>query len=413
MAEGIGEASTAGGEAAWRRVLINGAVSWLITLVGNASAFIAYFPLTPRALIIGWGAFVAALLLFWAGLMAAAVAGRKRNSIIDPRLRRQRLILEIWTWLSVLAVIWLLMPFGTIELQLVTLLFVTCYTATTAISSADQPDTLILRIAFAIGSVAIVTMVERLPYWPFIVAFLIVFALSLFALAQLLERNLTGLRVARAAAEAERDARSRFLASASHDLGQPLQAARLFFEQAIRSKDAEAASRAASDARHAFDAMERLIRQILDHLRIESGQVRPDRAAVALAPIFSNVVSQFAPVAELSGLQLRVAAVKGSALGDGALIERCLGNLVDNALKHSGGTRVVIGTRRRGDRLRLWVIDDGCGATVEKGPQAATRGGFGIGLASVRGAAALMQGEVWLDPRWARGSAFCLEIPAA
>lgn len=413
-----------GGEA-WRRVLVNGAVSWVITLAGNLSAYLAYRPVAPAALVNGWGLFVAGLLAFWAALMVGAIAARHRRSVVDPRLRTQRLILEIWTWLTVLGVIWLLMPYGTPALQLVTLLFVTCYAATTAISSADQPNTLIFRVAVVIGSIAAVSVVERLPYWPFVVIFLGVFGLSLFALAQLFERNLSNLRAARHSAEAERDARTRFLASASHDLSQPIQAARLFVDQVLRAPDPQVAARAAADARLAFDAVERLIRQILDHLRLETGELKPQIDAVELAPILERIVTQFGPIAELGGVRLTSRPGRGRALGDAALIERCLGNLVDNALRHSGAGRGLITSRSSRGRQRLYVIDDGHGVdqaqTAELFAEAPagfafrgrTEGGFGIGLASVRRATELMGGSAGLDPRWRNGAAFYLDLPAA
>jgi signal transduction histidine kinase len=105
-------------------------------------------------------------------------------------------------------------------------------------------------------------------------------------------------------------------------------------------------------------------------------------------------------------------------------LERALGNLVHNAILHSGGKRILIGARRRGrDAVRLWVIDDGVG--VQRGDtrhifddyyrglnsRAAARSGFGLGLSSVRRIAGIMGGEAGLDPRWARGAAFYLQFP--
>jgi signal transduction histidine kinase len=111
------------------------------------------------------------------------------------------------------------------------------------------------------------------------------------------------------------------------------------------------------------------------------------------------------------------------------LFERALGNLVSNAIAHSGATRIVIGARRSressGGHIRIWVIDNGCGiARVDAGrifddyyrgldSQAVVKGGFGLGLSSVRRIAALMGGAAGLDQRWLGGAAFFLKFPLA
>lgn len=408
---------------AWRGVMINGAVSWVITLAGNLSAYLAYRPFAPRLFLDGWGLFVAGLLAFWALLMVAALVVDEVPADYDRKLQRQRLILEIWTWLTVIGVILMLMPFGSVDLQLVTLLFVTCYAATTVISSADEPGTLIIRISVALGSVILVTVLEQLPYWPFVVAFLLIFGLSLYALARLLDSNLASLRDARAAAEESLAARTRFLASASHDLGQPLQSARLFVDQVVRSDDAAARAAAARHADTAFGAMERLLRSMLDHLRLDADAVEPHLEPINANDLIADVSAQIEPVARLAGV--RVVAVECSAQvkADRTLLGRALSNLADNAVRHSDGSRVLIGARRSGDRVRFWVIDDGVGVNADDAPHifdefaqggqhGRERGGFGLGLATVSRLAKLMKGEAGLSPRCRRGAAFFVDLPA-
>ena len=103
-------------------------------------------------------------------------------------------------------------------------------------------------------------------------------------------------------------------------------------------------------------------------------------------------------------------------------MERILGNLVGNAIRHARARRVLVGARRRGGRVRVWVIDDGSGIPEHDVPrlfqdyaQGADRldrvqGGFGLGLASAKRMAQLMGGEVGLDREWKSGSAFWLEL---
>jgi signal transduction histidine kinase len=107
---------------------------------------------------------------------------------------------------------------------------------------------------------------------------------------------------------------------------------------------------------------------------------------------------------------------------DPALLARAIDNLVVNAIRHSGGQRLLLGARRAGDGVAIWVIDDGRGVAAgerdrlfedyAQGAQAGP-GGFGIGLASVRRLLALMAGEAGIEPRWTGGAAFRLWLPAA
>ena len=404
--------------------MINGAVSWVLTLAGNGSAYLAYQPVAPPILVNIWGASVLALLAFWAVLMVLGLISTEPMDLANKRLVWRRFVLEIWTFATVLAVVCLLMPFGSVELQLVTLLFVSAYAATTVISSADEPGTLVLRIAAVLGAVTVVTVLERLPYWPFIVAFLLIFGLTLYALARLLERNLASLREAREAAEASLAARTRFVAAASHDLGQPLQSARLFVAQVVRGEQREARMAAARHAETAFAAMERLLRSMLDHLRLDAEVVQPRLQAVRVSEVIAAVTAQIEPFARLSNVS--IVAVGGSATvnADPDLLARALSNLLDNAVRHSDGTRVLVGARRRGERVRLWVIDDGVGVAREDAPRifeefaqggqhGRERGGFGLGLASVRRLALLMGGTAGFEPKWRSGAAFFIDLPAA
>ena len=223
-------------------------------------------------------------------------------------------------------------------------------------------------------------------------------------------------------AAAQRDAKTKFIAAASHDLGQPLAAAALFFDQSLRTTDDLARAKAVEGVRRAFAAAEQLLSHMLGHLRLEADAVEPHRSRVAVRPLLMRVAAQFGPAAQAAGIDIRIGGAAAALLLDPPLIERALGNLVDNAIQHSGGRRIVIGARRRGNRVRLWVIDDGAGVGLVDARHVfddyyqgatgsgAARNGFGLGLPSVRRLAALMGGTADLDPRWHRGAAFYLEF---
>jgi signal transduction histidine kinase len=105
------------------------------------------------------------------------------------------------------------------------------------------------------------------------------------------------------------------------------------------------------------------------------------------------------------------------------LLERALGNLINNAVQHSGASRIVMGVRPFGpDRRRLWVVDDGRGIAdadadhlfedYYRGSAPVVKSGFGLGLSSVRRIAILLRGEARFETRWKGGAAFYLEFPA-
>ncbi|MBK9011903.1 HAMP domain-containing sensor histidine kinase [Novosphingobium sp.] len=227
----------------------------------------------------------------------------------------------------------------------------------------------------------------------------------------------------------ERDAKTRFIAAASHDLGQPLQAASLFFDQTLRAPDPAQRDRAADGVRKAFASADQLISHMLNHLRLEADAVDPHLTRVGLGPAMTRIAAQFAPAASAAGIGIRAMPTSRRIRLDRVLFERALGNLIGNAIAHSGATRIVMGARhirgRSGGHIRIWVIDNGCGiARVDAGrifddyyrgsdSRAAAKSGFGLGLSSVRRIARLMDGNAGLDQRWLNGAAFFLEFPVA
>lgn len=258
-----------------------------------------------------------------------------------------------------------------------------------------------------------------------VILFLAAFLTGLLLLREMVQRMVNEAWAAKRAAEMARDGRTRFLAAASHDLGQPLQAARLFFEQALAAGPATARDRAVRGVNWAFDATEQLLAQMLDHLRLESGQVSARVQALNVGPLLAELAERHEPAARLAGLRLSVAPSSLQVAGDRALVDRALGNLVANAIRHAGAGRLLIGARRRGGQVRLWVIDNGVGIADADRAQLfddhfqgsnhgdEIRGGFGLGLASTRRLAELMGGAAGHDARWRRSAAFWLELPSA
>ena len=156
---------------------------------------------------------------------------------------------------------------------------------------------------------------------------------------------------------------------------------------------------------------------MLDFLRLEADAEVARLQPVALGPLLRELATD-----QANG-PLRVTALGDiAALADPVMLRRAVGNLVANAVKHSGGKRLLLIARRRGAQALVWVVDDGRGvapadraALFEDFSQGAgaAPGGFGLGLASVRRLAAAMGGMTGLEPRCAAGAAFYIALPLA
>lgn len=288
------------------------------------------------------------------------------------------------------------------------------------------------------GSLVIYLMLYPMPYGIPIAAYLVMMTGAMFALQKvfrgtvrdaLLARNLSEsafaeLDLALAEVISERDTKTRFLESASHDLRQPLQAARMFFDQTQRNAPGPARDLAANKLHWALDATDKSLTDILEHLQLEAGSMKANCRNFGIGSVIAHMAEVHEPQCALSGISIIATPTRITAFGDPALTERALGNFIGNVFRHAKATRILIGTRRHNGRVRIWVIDDGQGiladdyaALFDDYVQGSNhgdeiRGGFGLGLASVRRLANLMKGAAGLEKRWKNGSAFWLELPA-
>lgn len=238
-----------------------------------------------------------------------------------------------------------------------------------------------------------------------------------------MEQANAALNVALAEVSAERDAKTRFISAASHDLGQPLQAARLFAEQLGSDQPAPLRARAHASLVRALESSQSMLSHMLHYMRLEADAVSPHLSSLQASELLARLAGQFTAQAKGGGIAIRLVGGQFAILTDPVLLERALGNLIDNALTHSGGTKLLIAGRLRGETIELWIIDNGNGIHADeaatifddyvRGGQAVMqhRAGFGLGLASVSRLAKLLGGTIRLDPRWTGGAAFCLTLP--
>lgn len=239
------------------------------------------------------------------------------------------------------------------------------------------------------------------------------------------ERIQCELREARDAAEAANQSKDKYLAAASHDLLQPLNAARLLIstlrERALPSAEANLVER----THQALEGAEDLLADLLDIARLDSRAIRPDLAVYRLDELLAPLASEFQPVAAAAGLELRVRIPRLAVRTDFRLLTRILRNFLSNACRYTAEGRVLLGCRRRGGQLLIQVADSGRGIPADKleeiflefnqldAGRAAERKGVGLGLAIVERIARMLDYRIRVQSQPGRGSLFSIEVPLA
>ncbi|MCO7574144.1 ATP-binding protein [Pseudomonas chlororaphis] len=239
------------------------------------------------------------------------------------------------------------------------------------------------------------------------------------------ERIECDLRDARDAAEAANRSKDKYLAAASHDLLQPLNAARLLIST-LRERHLPAAEQLLVERTHqALEGAEDLLTDLLDISKLDQAAVKPDLAAYRLDEMLAPLVSEFQSVAEAAGLDLRVRFGDFALFTDLRLMTRILRNFLSNACRYTERGSILLAARRRGDQLRLEVWDTGRGIAADRLEsiflefnqldvgRAADRKGVGLGLAIVERIAKILGYRVQVESRPGRGSRFSIQVPLA
>jgi signal transduction histidine kinase len=235
------------------------------------------------------------------------------------------------------------------------------------------------------------------------------------------KRTEAELITARAAAEKANNAKSRFLAAASHDLRQPLTALSLFVG-VLAQKDPPGCGELVANIQACADNLSELLTDLLDVSKLDAGVVVPRPSDFSIDDLLAAVVSIHSSDAGLKGLRLRVRSAAAVIRTDQQLLLRIVGNLVANAVRYTRKGGVLIACRRRQGKRWIEVWDTGIGIAADQtgiifeefrqlGDAAGGRGS-GLGLAIVAKTAALLGLEIRLRSRPGRGSMFAVELPA-
>lgn len=341
--------------------------------------------------------------------------------------------------LVVAASVWMLLPYASEPLRLLMVIFYAAAISGQVISTAESIENIVFGVISVFGSAALFFLNTPGPYSTALAIFLVAFGALMLGVAVTLKYAVRAAIKAKLQAEAvsedlataltvandARDAKTRFIAAASHDLRQPLQAAVLFFEQLRRSGSGPLRDKAEAGVVLAFEEADALLDRMLEHLRLDAGAVEARCAPAPIAAILERVAQESAAFAASEGIAITLVPTALWADTDPAMTGRVLRNFVHNAIRHARCKRILLGAKRRGGQVRLYVVDDGQGvAEADRaglfeayvqgaGAGQENRGGLGLGLASARRMAGLMSGEAGLDPRWRKGAAFWIDLPAA
>ncbi len=240
------------------------------------------------------------------------------------------------------------------------------------------------------------------------------------------------LIVARDAADAMREladranaGKSRFLATASHDLRQPLQALSMLNGTLKRIVTDARASEALQQQEQAIGAMSKLLNTLLDISKLESGAIHPEPTDFVVSALFAELRSEFASVASSKGIEFEVEVCEDAVHSDPSLVEQILRNLVSNAIKYTRKGAVRLRCLHEAPMIRIEVLDTGIGIPSDQlshiydefyqigVPANSTRDGYGLGLSIVQRLVALLNLKLDVRSEVGKGSAFALLLPVS
>ncbi|WP_421476103.1 CheR family methyltransferase [Agrobacterium tumefaciens] len=230
---------------------------------------------------------------------------------------------------------------------------------------------------------------------------------------------------AKKSAERATEAKSQFLSAASHDLRQPLQTLKLLQGLLEKSVGEGQARIFVQRMEETLSSMLGILNSVLDINQIEAGMVEPQIVSFAIGDLLGRLFKEFYYPARAAGLQLHVVPSSLAVRTDPRLFEQIVRNLLSNALKYTTSGKILVGCRRRGNKVRFEVWDTGIGIPENHiedvfqeylqldAPTGTEDRGLGLGLSIVKRLSELLGLRVAVRSRLHRGSAFMIEIDQA
>jgi len=232
------------------------------------------------------------------------------------------------------------------------------------------------------------------------------------------------LRVAKREADEANQSKTRFLAAASHDLLQPLNAARLFASALEQQDDLVAEQRHLVDRLNgSLTSAEELLSALLDISRLDAGAMPTNLREFGINEILEPLHAEFSAIALERGLRFDQVDCRARVLSDPKLLRRVLQNFLSNALRYTEHGRVLLGCRRRDGHLVIQVWDTGPGIPGDQreaifrefhrlqGTRSTRERGLGLGLAIVDRIARMLDHPITLESEPGRGTVFAIRVP--
>jgi len=232
------------------------------------------------------------------------------------------------------------------------------------------------------------------------------------------------LALAKSTAEDASISKTRFLAAASHDILQPLNAARLYVTSLVERQSGGEDARLVENIDDSLEAIEEILGALLDISRLDAGAMTPSITSFKIGDMMRSLEIEFAPIARAKGLKLTFVPCSLPVQSDRLMLRRLLQNLISNAIKYTPRGRVMVGCRRHGQSLQIGVYDTGVGVPIlkrgeifkefhrlEQGARIAR--GLGLGLSIVERLARVLNHGIALDANASGGSFFSVTVPIA
>lgn len=232
------------------------------------------------------------------------------------------------------------------------------------------------------------------------------------------------LAVAKAEAETANLSKTRFIAAASHDILQPLNAARLFTSTLVENRNPDGQNQLVRNVDQSLEAVEDILSTILDISQFDAGAVKPEITAFRLQDIFTPLEREFRAMAANKGLDFRILPSTAVLQSDRKLMRRILQNLISNAIKYTPKGRVLVGCKRMGAQMRLMVCDTGLGIPEDQrsiifheferlGRDKGAAPGLGLGLSIVERMCRVLGHPLQLSSVIEKGTVFSVTVPVA
>ncbi len=232
------------------------------------------------------------------------------------------------------------------------------------------------------------------------------------------------LALAKSTAEDASISKTRFLAAASHDILQPLNAARLYVTSLVERQKGGEDSRLVENIDESLEAIEEILGALLDISRLDAGAMTPAISSFKMADLMRSLEIEFSPSARAKGLELTFVPCSLPAQSDRLMLRRLLQNFISNAIKYTPHGRVLVGCRRRGQSLQISVHDTGVGIPVPKRGEifkefhrleqgARIARGLGLGLSIVERLARVLNHGIAIGANRSGGSVFSVTVPTA